>query len=84
MNNSPLYQFVFCFSIPLLTFGNAIASAQGNDISHQQSISRPNIILIMADDMGYSDVGCYGGEINTPNIDRLANEGVKFLQFYNA
>lgn len=44
---------------------------------------RPNIILIMADDMGWSDLGCYGGEIATPNIDRLANEGVRFTQFYN-
>jgi len=44
---------------------------------------RPNIVLIMADDMGYSDVGCYGGEINTPNIDRLAYGGLRFNQFYN-
>jgi arylsulfatase len=43
----------------------------------------PNIVLIMCDDMGFSDVGCYGGEINTPNIDRLAAEGLKFRQFYN-
>src|SRR5687768_2050261 len=45
--------------------------------------ARPNIILIMADDMGYSDIGCYGGEIKTPNLDRLAREGVRFTQFYN-
>jgi arylsulfatase A-like enzyme len=45
---------------------------------------KPNIIIIMADDMGYSDIGCYGGEISTPNLDRLANGGVKFTQFYNA
>jgi arylsulfatase len=44
---------------------------------------RPNIILIMADDMGYSDIGCYGGEINTPNLDRLAAGGLRFTQFYN-
>ncbi len=44
---------------------------------------RPNIILIMADDMGFSDIGCYGGEIRTPNIDRLAAEGLRFTQFYN-
>ncbi|HUR58806.1 MAG TPA: sulfatase-like hydrolase/transferase, partial [Opitutaceae bacterium] len=37
---------------------------------------RPNIVLIMADDMGFSDIGCYGSEIQTPNIDRLAREGV--------
>lgn len=45
---------------------------------------RPNIILIMADDMGFSDLGCYGSEIDTPNIDALAQDGVRFSQFYNA
>ena len=45
--------------------------------------SRPNIILIMVDDMGYSDIGCYGGEVNTPNIDMLAKNGLRFTQFYN-
>lgn len=44
---------------------------------------RPNIILILADDMGYSDVGSYGGEIQTPNLDQLAEHGVQFTQFYN-
>ena len=44
---------------------------------------RPNIVLIMADDLGYSDPGCYGGEIRTPNIDALAKEGVRFTRFYN-
>ncbi|MBI4890767.1 MAG: arylsulfatase [Acidobacteria bacterium] len=45
---------------------------------------RPNIVLILADDMGFSDVGCYGSEIETPNIDALARRGVRFTQFYNA
>ncbi len=45
--------------------------------------NRPNIVLIMADDMGFSDIGCYGGEIQTPNIDRLARNGLRFTQFYN-
>jgi arylsulfatase len=45
--------------------------------------SRPNIILIMCDDMGWSDIGCYGGEVQTPNLNRLANEGMRFTQFYN-
>ena len=43
----------------------------------------PNIILILADDMGYSDIGCYGSEINTPNLDSLANNGLRFSQMYN-
>lgn len=45
---------------------------------------RPNIVVILADDMGYSDIGCYGGEIHTPNLDRLAGNGVRFRSFYNA
>ena len=44
---------------------------------------RPNIILIMSDDMGFSDIGCYGGEINTPNLDGLGARGLRFTQFYN-
>ncbi len=43
----------------------------------------PNIILILADDIGYSDIGCYGSEIRTPNLDRLAREAARFGQFYN-
>ncbi len=44
----------------------------------------PNVIIILVDDMGYSDIGCYGAEIKTPVLDRLASEGVRFSQFYNA
>jgi len=44
---------------------------------------RPNIVIIMSDDMGYSDIGCYGGEITTPVLDRLAAGGLRFSQFYN-
>ncbi|MFS0725403.1 arylsulfatase [Paenibacillus sp. 1P07SE] len=44
---------------------------------------RPNVILIVNDDMGYSDLGCYGGEIDTPNLDRLAANGLRFTNFYN-
>ncbi|MEQ1859199.1 MAG: arylsulfatase [Chthoniobacteraceae bacterium] len=44
---------------------------------------RPNIVIIMSDDMGWSDLACYGGEIATPNLDRLASRGVRFTQFYN-
>jgi arylsulfatase A-like enzyme len=45
---------------------------------------RPNLIIILSDDMGYSDLGSYGGEIATPNLDQLARDGVRFTQFYNA
>ena len=44
---------------------------------------RPNIVLIMADDMGYSDLGCYGSEIRTPNLNRMAREGIRFTHFHN-
>jgi arylsulfatase len=46
-------------------------------------VRRPDILLVLADDMGFSDIGCFGGEIETPNIDRLAREGVRLTQFYN-
>ena len=52
-------------------------------VSNSLLAARPNIIIIMADDMGYSDIGCYGGEINTPNLDALAKNGMRFTQFYN-
>jgi arylsulfatase A-like enzyme len=44
---------------------------------------RPNIVVILSDDMGFSDIGCYGSEISTPNLDRLAANGLRFTQFYN-
>lgn len=48
-----------------------------------QTAARPNVIIILADDMGFSDAGCYGSEIATPNLDSLAHNGVRFTQFYN-
>ena len=52
-------------------------------ITFAQKASRPNIILIMVDDMGFSDIGSYGSEIQTPHLDKLANEGIRFREFYN-
>ncbi len=49
----------------------------------QQDSDNPNILLILADDMGWSDLGCYGGEIETPNLDSLAYNGIRFTKFYN-
>lgn len=49
-----------------------------------QAQQKPNIIIILADDMGYSDIGSYGGEVQTPNLDKLASEGIRYKQFYNA
>ncbi|TCD00720.1 arylsulfatase, partial [Pedobacter frigidisoli] len=60
----------------------ALLSIQISAASAQQK--KPNIVLIMADDMGYSDIGCYGGEVKTPNLDQLAQRGIRFKKFYNA
>ncbi|AQQ09111.1 Arylsulfatase [Sedimentisphaera cyanobacteriorum] len=55
-----------------------------NKTVFSQSMQKPDVVLIMADDLGYSDLGCYGGEIHTPNIDKLAENGLRFSQFYNS
>ena len=47
------------------------------------SAKRPNFLFILVDDMGYSDLGCYGSEIETPNLDKLAANGLRYSQFYN-
>lgn len=54
-----------------------------SDILRGETPPRPNIVFILADDLGYSDLGCYGSEIETPNLDQLAYSGLRFLQFYN-
>ncbi len=54
----------------------------GGGVGTERS-ERPNVVLMLVDDMGFSDLGCYGGEIETPNVDRLAGGGVRFAQFYN-
>jgi len=53
------------------------------DAESASTPSKPNVVIILADDMGFSDAGCYGGEIHTPNLDRLAQGGLRFTQFYN-
>ncbi len=61
-----------------------VASACLETVTESQSdIKRPNIVVILADDLGYSDLGCYGGEIETPQLDTLAANGLRFTQFYN-
>ena len=70
-------------SVILLSAAAALCAA-GSAQGKKQAAAQPNIILIMVDDMGYSDLGCFGGEIPTPNIDRLATNGLRYTQFYNA
>jgi arylsulfatase len=72
MKRSALLLVVVIGALPAIA-SNPVAAAE----------TRPNVVIMMADDMGFSDVGCYGGEIETPNIDRLAAGGVRFTQFYN-
>ena len=61
----------------------AAAAAASGGAQGATSGARPNIVVILVDDMGFSDIGCYGGEIRTPNVDALAKGGVRFTQFYN-
>src|SRR5687768_1919183 len=51
--------------------------------SYANAVQRPNVLIILADDLGYSDLGCFGGEIETPHLDALASSGLRFTQFYN-
>jgi arylsulfatase A-like enzyme len=66
---------------PLSLFWRAMSVALLTSIT--SAASKPNVVMILADDLGYSDLGCYGGEIDTPNLDALAKNGIRFTQFYN-
>ena len=61
--------------LPLLVCLGLAAPTRGGE--------RPNVLIILADDLGYSDLGCYGGEIATPHLDSLAAGGLRFTQAYN-
>jgi len=62
----------------------SLVACTGHVIASEDNVpARPNIVLILADDMGWSDIGSYGGEISTPNLDTLANKGIRFTQFHN-
>src|SRR6478735_1703170 len=60
-----------------------LAALAGASVAPAASHKQPNIMIILSDDMGFSDLGCYGSELTTPNLDKLASEGVRFTQFYN-
>ncbi|MFK7790547.1 MAG: arylsulfatase [Phycisphaeraceae bacterium] len=63
----------------LITFAIALLCT----LSYQAQDTRPNILVIMADDLGFADIGCFGAEIQTPNLDALASNGLRLTQFYN-
>jgi arylsulfatase A-like enzyme len=65
---------VYRYLLPLIALLSAGAA---------RAAERPNVVVILSDDMGFSDVGCYGGEIDTPNLDALAANGLRFMQFFN-
>jgi len=67
-----------------MAFSAILATTVSNaDLLAAETARQPDIVLIMADDMGFSDIGCYGSEIETPNLDRLAGGGLRYTQFYN-
>ena len=68
-------KLICCILVALLTTLTTLPAAPATP--------KPNVVFILADDLGYSDVGCYGGEIATPNLDALARNGLRFTQFYN-
>ncbi|MFM7057610.1 MAG: arylsulfatase [Planctomycetota bacterium] len=77
-----------CFSVPpaVLALWVVVFSSGASSASAQTAATvaaRPNFVFILADDLGFSDIGCYGSEIRTPNLDRLAADGLRFTQFYN-
>src|SRR5690606_4414228 len=74
------YNMSFKRSLTAACCGIAFASSL---LVSNAAPERPNIILIFADDMGFSDLGSYGGEINTPNLDKLAKKGLRYSEFYN-
>ena len=79
MKPRPHWRVLFRLALLPVLFAGESALAETKSLRS----ARPNIVIIMADDMGYSDIGCYGGEISTPHLDALAAGGVRFTQFYN-
>src|SRR5712691_10161968 len=69
--------FFGAFLIQLVALPPSLPAAENRS-------NRPNVLIILADDLGFSDLGCYGGEIRTPNLDRLAADGLRFTQAYNS
>jgi arylsulfatase A-like enzyme len=84
MHNSLPWLKIFTPVLALLGLAGSFCQAQTSPMPTADAAKRPNIVFVLADDMGYSDPNCYGGNFApTPNIDRLAREGVRFTHFYD-
>ena len=75
--------FIYLGIIIILIFGTFFIYVKLTTVQQSEVTNQPNIILILGDDIGYSDIGPFGSEIKTPNLDKLANEGIRFSNFYN-
>lgn len=73
-------RIIFCMTLAIMTLHSAVGTAVQPELDASQ---KPNVVVILADDLGYSDLGCYGSEIDTPNLDQLAKHGLRYTQFYN-
>ena len=76
--------YLFAFASVLVAPLTAAASADDASASSLTTSQRPNIVLVLADDLGFSDLGSYGSEINTPNLDAIAEEGLRFSNYHTA
>src|SRR5690349_24399545 len=65
-------------------FLSAAAAGIGSQLLQAAATSTPNVVFILCDDLGYGDLACYGSKLRTPNLDRLASEGVRFTNFNSA
>lgn len=82
-SNSRLFRSLSLFALAALSLIGPFSARAGAGANVAPQPQRPNIIVILGDDMGWSDLGCYGGEVETPNLDRLAAQGLRLTQFYN-
>jgi arylsulfatase len=76
------YRTPCAFALAAALLASPSQAEQGAE-AHDSAPVRPNVLVILADDLGYADLGCYGGEIATPQLDALAAEGLRYTQFYN-
>ena len=80
---SILFALLLFSTLPAAADSNSVQQVQGNSV--QQVQGKPNIVLIYVDDLGYGDLGCYGSEKNdTPHVDQLAADGMRFTDYYSA